>query len=100
MARPGLVTVLVGSHPTPSAPKDQSRDRSRTESDRDVQAAVRLGARGEGSAVRGGDGVDDGEAEAVPAGVVDPAAVELLERLADAVHLAGWDDRARVPSPV
>ena len=51
---------------------------------------------GDGGVVGGGDGSDDGEAEAVAVFVVGAAGVEALERLEEPVDLAGRDDRAGV----
>jgi len=45
------------------------------ESDGDVKAAIRPGHRGEGGAVRGGDGLDDSEPEPEPEPVPVPVLV-------------------------
>src|ERR1022692_3818684 len=56
----------------------------------DVEAAFWPGVRGESGAV------DDGEAEAVSADMADSLRAEWLERLEEAVHLVGGDQRSGV----
>jgi hypothetical protein len=62
------------------------------EGDVDGQAAAGPGLRGDGGAVGGGDGPDDGQAEAVATTAAGAARTEPLEGLEQAVHLAGRDD--------
>jgi len=52
--------------------------------------------RGDGGVVGGGDGSDDGEAEAVAVRVVGAAGVEVLEGLEETVDFSGRDDRPGV----
>src|ERR1022692_195261 len=63
---------------------------------RDVEAALGPGFRCECSAVDADDSADDGQAEPVPASLAEPLGAEPLERLEEAVHLIGRDQRSGV----
>src|SRR5215472_15812577 len=62
------------------------------EGDVDGQAAAGPGPRGDGGAVSGRDGPDDGQAEAVAATAAGAARAEPLEGLEQTVDLGGRDD--------
>jgi hypothetical protein len=57
----------------------------------DVESAFGAGSRGDLGVVGLGDGLDDGEAEAVAVGVVDPLAAALLEGPEESLYFSGRD---------
>ena len=61
------------------------------EADLDVEASGVAGVKGEVSAVGGGDGLDDGQAEPEPVVVAGPVGADALEGLEHAVELL-WGD--------
>jgi len=73
-----------------------SRPAGSVKADLDGEAAAGPGLRAEGGGVDADDGADDNQAEPVPAVMADPLRAESLERLEEAVHLAGRDRRTSV----
>jgi hypothetical protein len=65
----------------------------RREGDVDGQAAAGPGLCGDGGVVGGGDGLDDGQAQAVAAVAAGEARAEPLEGLEQAIDVGGRDDR-------
>lgn len=63
----------------------------RGEAHLDVEATLWPGTRGERGVVGAGDGMDDRQPKPVPAGVADSLAAKLLERLEEALEVAGRD---------